>query len=252
MILFLVFEYKMHFFQHKILLVLMLNSFLIFSSCQLNPAYSMAILWVTLNPIMKRYEQAIEAEIEKAFKHDIHLDLYEYKSKAKIQQESEHGAAELPGSESRLTAKKPGILGNLLSFRETQVYQFLKSIVFMCILIKVRDPLTPNIFHFLTCLVDEEVHFLFIMLLWSIFKCFFTPNSHEVSLLSADQRQTKRLQTVVRALLELVIALTIMRDSVSFYGWVCSLSLFGFVCLRALFSEALDLITVFFVITYFF
>lgn len=193
MILFLVFEHKMHFFQHKILLVLMLNSFLIFASCQVNPAFSMVVLWMTLNPIMKRYEQEIEADIEKAFKHDINIDLYHYKSKVKIQQERERGSTDLPGAESKLLVKKSGVVEMLINFKETPLYQFLKSITFMCVLIKFRDPLTPNIFHFLTCMVDEEVHFLYIMLLWSIFKCFFTPNPHEVSLLPAYQRQTKRL-----------------------------------------------------------
>lgn len=43
-----------------------------------------------------------------------------------------------------------------------------------------------------------------------------------------------------------------MRHTVDFYSWIYCLSLFAFICLRALFSETLDLITIFLVLTYFF
>ena len=41
-------------------------------------------------------------------------------------------------------------------------------------LIYARKEVTPDLMHFITCMVDEEADFMWIMFLWLTRKCFLT------------------------------------------------------------------------------
>ena len=77
-ILLLIFESKMHFFQYKVLGLMLLNGFLILFSVQINPVATLVILhqitWLYFN----KTEKMIEDKIIKAFKNDINLDFYDH------------------------------------------------------------------------------------------------------------------------------------------------------------------------------
>ena len=66
----------MHFFQYKILLVMVLNATLIFFSVQVNPVYSFVILYVVLMPYSSRFQKQLAPKIQEAFESDINLDYY--------------------------------------------------------------------------------------------------------------------------------------------------------------------------------
>jgi hypothetical protein len=52
------------------------------------------------------------------------------------------------------------------------LYDFVWSVGLLCVLIAIRDWMTPDILYFITDLKEEQVHFAFIMLLWLASKCF--------------------------------------------------------------------------------
>jgi hypothetical protein len=81
MILLLVFEYKLHLYQHRILLALILNSFMLFGSCQLNPFFTFTLIMVILGPYFKRLEKMYEKLIQEAFYNDINIESYQHKTK---------------------------------------------------------------------------------------------------------------------------------------------------------------------------
>ena len=75
-ILMLIFEKKLHFFQYKILLVGMMNTFMILFSYQLNPIISSVIYWAIITPYFSRKTKEICFQIEKAFENDVNFEYY--------------------------------------------------------------------------------------------------------------------------------------------------------------------------------
>ena len=51
---------------------------------------------------------------------------------------------------------------------------FFWSIGLLVVLIGYRDSLTPDVLHFVTCVVEEEAHFIWIMIFWLTYKCSLT------------------------------------------------------------------------------
>ena len=72
----LIFEKKLHFFQYKILLVGMFNTFMILFSYQLNPLASTIVYWVIITPYFSRKSKEIQSQIEAAFENDINFEYY--------------------------------------------------------------------------------------------------------------------------------------------------------------------------------
>jgi len=73
----LVFEYKMHFFQHRLLQMVIVNAFLIGFSVQMNPLATFLLVQIAMGPYYARIEALIKPEIEKAMSIDINLEDYE-------------------------------------------------------------------------------------------------------------------------------------------------------------------------------
>lgn len=72
----LIFEQRMHFFQHKIIMLTTLNSLFILMAVQVNPGATLVLLYIITGPICRRLEKEFEAEIQKAFEEDASLDYY--------------------------------------------------------------------------------------------------------------------------------------------------------------------------------
>ena len=60
---------------------------------------------------------------------------------------------------------------------ETPWFEFCQSIVILLILINNREVITPDFSHFVTCIVEDEAHFICVMLYWLLWKCFLVPDS---------------------------------------------------------------------------
>ena len=80
-ILMLIFESKLHFFQHKILCLVVLNAVLLLMVSQMNPIKSYVLLYVISYPYFYRLEESLSDSIDQAFVNDVHLDYYTHKSK---------------------------------------------------------------------------------------------------------------------------------------------------------------------------
>ena len=80
LILLLIFESRLHFFQHKWLLLTIANASLIFCGMEMNPFYTFAMLYVITWPYFYRVEKSLEKEIDKAFEEDPHLENYVHKT----------------------------------------------------------------------------------------------------------------------------------------------------------------------------
>ena len=53
-----------------------------------------------------------------------------------------------------------------------QIWNTLWSAGLLALLLKNRDQLTPDFFHFITCVVEEEGHHLCVFAYWATYKCF--------------------------------------------------------------------------------
>jgi hypothetical protein len=250
MILFLIFEYKLHFFQHKILVALAFNAWMITGSSQVNPFLQFILLQQIFDPMFKRYEKQIEDKIKKAFEMDVNLDTYRYRSPKEL--EKLENRSDLPGATGSGLSRKESIIRHVFDFFSSQFFAFFHSIAILSILIRFRDSITPDIFHFLTCVEEEEVHYCFIMIMWMTYKCFLTVDPSEASLLVGDKLFMKRVKIVVRALIELGLSLLLMKGQIEslWIAFFCY-SIFVMTCIRAVFYETLDLLAIFFVVTYF-
>jgi len=78
----------------------------------------------------------------------------------------------MPGGSSNAMSNQSTFVQTVDSFYNGVVGTFFFSILLLCVLIKYRDPLTPDFLHFTTCMVEEEAHFIWVMFLWLSYKCF--------------------------------------------------------------------------------
>lgn len=63
-----------------------------------------------------------------------------------------------------------------VSAKNSQFIDSTLSVVLFFILVLYRDSLTPDIFHFVMCVDDEEVHYLFVTSLWLFYRCCLEPD----------------------------------------------------------------------------
>ena len=124
---------------------------------------------------------------------------------------------------------------------------FFYSIGILSLLIQVREPLTPDFLHFITCVVEEEAHFLWIMMFWLMYKCSLELDSN--LLLSDSQKVTERLKIVVRGLIEIVVAL-IITGEFKLYSWIYCMFIYTLAGIRSIYKEKFDIFATFFITCY--
>lgn len=146
------------------------------------------------------------------------------------------------------------MLRNLLENPWLNSFASIATLVF---LIHHRKDICPAFYHFMTCMVDEEVYFLNTMAMWMVFKCFLIPDEHSVA---GKQVQTQtaeiifqnRIKTVVLAYTEMLLSLSLCSGSFeTLWPYVYCSCAFGFVALRSVFKEQLDLTCFIFLVIYF-
>jgi hypothetical protein len=112
---------------------------------------------------------------------------------------------------------------------------------------QVREPLTPDVLHFVTCVVEEEAHFIWIMMFWLTYKCSLTLEDHN-KLLTEGRLVEERLKVVVRGLIEMIVALVITKQDM--YAWVYCTSLYVLAAIRSIYLEKFDLFASIFLCSY--
>jgi hypothetical protein len=102
-----------------------------------------------------------------------------------------------------------------------------------------------------TCIVEEEGHFIWISFLWLNYKCFLSLPPSEVALLPRPKQIEARVKVVSRGLLEVVIALLLtshhLTDS---YSLFFCLAIYSLAALRSIYIEAFDLPFLVFLVAY--
>jgi hypothetical protein len=120
-------------------------------------------------PYFKRLEKTYKVQISKALENDYKIDYYKPKKVEEI--------SGLPGTSSGTC-----LVDRLEHIWDGPFVDFFWSIGLLVILIKVRDSLTPDILHFITCVVEEEAHFIWIMMFWLFYKCSLTLSDQKMLL----------------------------------------------------------------------
>jgi len=121
-----------------------------------------------------------------------------------------------------------------------QLFKSAFSVIYATWLFGSMDEFTPDFFHYLTCVVEDEGHFLWVILLWSAHKYFFC----------VDDLKKDLALTIVIGLLESSLALYLTGYFNMFY-FISLLCVMMFNYLRSYYSEHLNMICFFFVIYYF-
>lgn len=149
-----------------------------------------------------------------------------------------------------------GALGKLqagyASVTESQFFDSSMSIIIFFLLIWYREPLTPDIFHFVMCMDEEEVHYLFITCLWLFYRCCLEPDPIQVKQLPQERVVEERFKIVARSALEMAITLLAQQTvSDSYSQWAYCFSAFALMAVRTIYKDWLDLTAFIFVIVYF-
>jgi hypothetical protein len=134
---------------------------------------------------------------------------------------------------------------------ETPWFEFLLSIFILCMLINYREVITPDFIHFVTCMVDEEAHFICVMGYWLFWKCFLMPDPMVEKMSDSAQKVENRTKTVARAFIEMNICLGANYMTFeSGFPWIYCYSVFAFAALRSIYFEYMDLTSTLFVALY--
>jgi hypothetical protein len=167
----------MHFFQHKLLVLTTLNSCFILVAVPMDPARTFLLVAAICTPYFRRAEKELERDIEQAFEDDVSLEYYKQPrpgANGQPGQGEQDGQAALPGASGR---ERESFLSKLNLTLDNPFLDFLLSTGVLIWLIYSRKDIVPDVMHFITCFVDEEADFLWIMFLWLTRKCYLTMGS---------------------------------------------------------------------------
>jgi hypothetical protein len=129
------------------------------------------------------------------------------------------------------------------------VFDFFESIAILVIMIYYREIITPDFIHFITCIVDEEAHFICVTIYWMVWKCFLMPEDANIS---QAAKVEQRFKTVARALIELIVSLILTYATYqSVFPMIYCLSVFILVSVRSIYFEKIDLTFTIFLVLYF-
>lgn len=126
----------------------------------------------------------------------------------------------------------------ILKGTDVPIIEFIISITILLILIDQREVVTPDTMHFVSSMVDDEVHFICIMIYWLTWKCFLIQDENKITKFNKHQIVEDRIKIVVRGLLELTISLTLAQSTFeNFWPWIYCFGVYGLIALRSIFSE---------------
>ena len=117
---------------------------------------------------------------------DPNLEAYEHKTGNDSQAEGYKTDA-LPGMDTFVDRR------TIYDLLDNPFADFFWSIALLSGLIHIRDSFMPDIFHFLTCVEEDQVHLMFVMLVWGQYKCFLNVDQQSEKTSAEAKRFTKRL-----------------------------------------------------------
>ena len=229
------------------------NAILILLSVQINPIVSFIGLYVLFDPYFKRRERELKDTIQKNIANDDRLYFlgkakpnYDLIGKKEVEPENS-------GPEDQDSALPVDIKPEDSAFtklRSNPFFDFGESIGIFVILIYYREILTPDFIHFVTCIVEDEAHFICITVYWLIWKCFMIPPEQVIS---QDAKVRERIRIVARGLIEMTIALLMtMMTFENMFPFVYCYGVYAFASLRSIYYEKIDLTVTIFLVLYFF
>ena len=134
--------------------------------------------------------------------------------------------------------------------RSNPFFDFGESIGIFVILIYYREILTPDFIHFVTCIVDDEAHFICITVYWLVWKCFLVPPEQ---MISQEAKVQERVKIVARGLIEMTISLLMtMMTFDSMYPFLYCYGVYILASVRSIYYEKVDLTATIFFALYFF
>lgn len=117
-------------------------------------------------------------------------------------------------------------------------FDFCESITLLVVMINYREILTPDFIHFVTCIVEDEAHFICITVYWLVWKCFFIPEDQNIS---DAQKIEERVKVVARGLIELTLSLLItMGTFESKFPFAYCYAIFVLASVRSIYYEKID------------
>jgi hypothetical protein len=144
----------------RVLLCVWLNCAIKACSVEANPFETCIVLWIAIEPVFNHYDSALKASAEKR------------------QKPEPSCLTELPLSMPR-EDKKLSTGHFSPSLKVT-----LKSVFFMTYLLSRRHELTPDFFHYVTCLNEDLQHMLWLWLLWIYQR---NPSCHQEIIMAASE-----------------------------------------------------------------
>ena len=189
-----------------------MNTLFIFFGGHLNPFYNLTGLYVLSTPYFRRREKELESKISEAFEHDENLyyvmkglekparlkkpnyDYSQVGSKRKAapdrgreaepqrrtssqqdtaaQSEDANPQSEALPFDNFGGSQSSGLSKVIDDFFSSQWFDSFESIAVLFILMTYREYIMPDFVHFISCVVDDEAHFLFVTALWLFFRNF--------------------------------------------------------------------------------
>ena len=104
------------------------------------------------------------------------MDYYVHKTTRQREEQKQQDLINEGGLPGQSAESGKTVIDRLDDFCYGPFFNFFASIVLLCILIQNRDAATPDIMHIITNLETDEVHYMWIMLLWLTFKCYLVPD----------------------------------------------------------------------------
>ena len=131
-------ESGVSYFQLRILIVIWLNCAIKACSVDANPAETFVILWIDVSPVFNHFDTSMK------------------ENQTNPQPVFDFASDELPMSMPTKSKKSD----------RPSLWEVLKSCIFMSYLLVRRHELTPDLFHFVTCVEQDSQHMLWLFVLW--------------------------------------------------------------------------------------
>ena len=126
------------------------------------------------------------------------------------------------------------------------------SVALLTVLLWFRDPITPEFSHFVTAIVDEEAHCVFIIILWLLFRNFLEPDPLITQAMTQEKILSLRVRVISRSILEMVAALFLAKSTFDdLWPVVYCVSTFAVFAMRIAFKEQFDIPVLLAIIIYF-
>jgi len=95
--------------------------------------------------------------------------------------EEEEVEEEVPKELPKDGPKEFDIEEEILKGTDLPLIDFTLSITILLLLIEKREIITPDVLHFISSMVDDEVHFICIMVYWLTWKCFLLVDENKIT-----------------------------------------------------------------------